>query len=147
MAASGGDASTGGAADSAATAALRHLLLYVDPDEAYRAALRQYDLALAYLVIANAQARAALHLLQLCARQSTCCCIWLLGRLPCLVAVARHFPFWSSAGPRLVVHSASPALRLRGHGPGAVSAACCFWRPHVSVLMAQWRTYLGQNHI
>ncbi|GBF99867.1 hypothetical protein Rsub_12507 [Raphidocelis subcapitata] len=45
----------GGAAGGAAEAALRHLLLHVDADSLYRAALGLYDLPLAFMVVSHAQ--------------------------------------------------------------------------------------------
>ncbi|KAG2485392.1 hypothetical protein HYH03_015878 [Edaphochlamys debaryana] len=48
-------ASSTAAAAPAADKALKHLLLYVDPDELYRTALGMYDMALAYMVVVNAQ--------------------------------------------------------------------------------------------
>jgi elongator complex protein 1 len=40
---------------SAADAALKHLLLYVDVDQLYQAALGLYDLPLAFMVVSHSQ--------------------------------------------------------------------------------------------
>jgi len=53
------------ALSDAADAALRHLLLYVYVDQAYRAALGLYDLPLAFMVVSNAQRDPAEHMAQL----------------------------------------------------------------------------------
>ena len=51
--------STPSAKQDVAEKTLKHLLLHIDAEELYRVALGMYDLPLAYMVISNAQARAA----------------------------------------------------------------------------------------
>ena len=54
-AAAGGTAVIAEHLSSSADAALKHLLLYIDPDELYKVALGLYDLPLAFMVINQAQ--------------------------------------------------------------------------------------------